>query len=403
MLNPARILALTALFSATATAADWPHYRGPAQNGSSSEKVPAFQFGGPRELWRIQLGTGLSSVTVAGARAYSAGYKEGREVLYCLDTANGRIVWTHSWTAKLGDYLFEGGPRATPTIDGERIYMLGADGHVACVAAANGKPVWEKNLVSDFSGKRPDWGFSGSPTIDGKNVILDSGGKGASTVALNKDTGALVWKSGDDQAGYGSPIVATLGGTRLILVLKAAALVAYDAADGSEAWRFDWQTNYKVNAATPLVVGSRVVVTSAYGHGAAAIDFGDGKPSQVWFTKMLRAHFNTPVHSGGFIFGLDGEAGRKSALVCLDLASGEEKWRAKDVKNGSLVLAGGQLLILSETGDLILAEASPSAYKELGRKKVLSGRCWVQPAIANGKIFCRNNTGELIALAIGGK
>ena len=403
MNTPFRLLAFTVLFSASTIAGDWQHYRGPAQNGSSPEKVPAFQFGGPREMWRIQLGTGLSSVTTAGARAYSAGYKEGREVLYCLDVANGRVVWTHSWPAKLGDYLFEGGPRATPTIDGERIYMLGADGHVACVAAANGKPVWEKNLTGDFGGRRPEWGFSGSPTIDGKNVILDSGGKGASTIALNKLTGDIVWKSGDDQAGYGSPIVATLNGTRRVLVLKADVLVACDSADGAEAARFDWRTSWKVNAATPLVVGSRVVVTAAYGHGAAAVDFGGGKPSQVWFTKMLRAHFNTPVHSGGFIYGLDGEAGKKSALVCLDLASGEEKWRAKDVKNGSLVLAGGQLLILSETGELILAEASPGGFKPLGRKTVLSGRCWVQPAIANGRIFCRSNTGELVALAFGAK
>ena len=398
-----RLFAFTVLFSATVIAGDWPHYRGPAQNGSSPEKVSAFQSGGPRELWRIQLGTGLSSVTVSGGRAYSAGYQEGREVLYCLDAASGRTVWTHSWAAKLGDFMFEGGPRATPTIDGERIYMLGADGHVACVSAANGKPVWEKNLVSDFGGKRPEWGFSGSPTIDGKNVILDSGGKGASTVALNKLSGELVWKSGDDQAGYGSAIIATLNGTRRVLVLKADVLVAYDAVSGSEASRFDWRTSWKVNAATPLVVGSKVVVTAAYGHGAAAVEFGGGKPAQVWFTKMLRAHFNTPVHSAGFIYGLDGEAGKKSALVCLDLASGEEKWRAKEVKNGSLVLAGGQLLLLGETGDLILAEASPAAYKELGRKKVLSGRCWVQPAIANGKIFCRNNTGELVALAFSAK
>ena len=403
MNTPVRLVALTVLFSATVSAGDWPHYRGPSQNGASAEKVAPFQFGGPRELWRIQLGTGLSSVTASGGRAYSAGYKEGREFLYCINVSNGRIVWTHSWPAKLGDYLFEGGPRATPTVDGEHIYMLGADGHMACVSAANGKPVWEKNLVSDFGGKRPEWGFSGSPTIDGKNVILDSGGKGASTVALNKLNGELVWKSGDDLAGYGTPIVAMLNGTRRVLVLKADALVANDSADGSEAWRFDWKTSWKVNAATPLVVGSKVVVTAAYGHGAAAVDFGGGKPSQVWFTKMLRAHFNTPVHSGGFIYGLDGEAGKKSALVCLDLASGDEKWRAKEVKNGSLLLAGGQLLVLTEIGDLILAAASPDAFKELGRKKVLSGRCWVQPAIANGTIFCRNNTGELVALAAGGK
>jgi outer membrane protein assembly factor BamB len=354
-------------------------------------------------LWRVQLGTGLSSVTVADGRVYSAGYKGGKEILYCLNAATGGIVWTHSWPAKLGDYLFEGGPRATPTVDGERVYMLGADGHVACVDAATGKPVWEKNLVSEFGGRRPEWGFSGSPTIDGKNVILDSGGKGASTVSLNKDTGVLLWKAGDDEAGYGSAVVADFGGSRTAVVFKGGALVGYDAARGGETWRFDWQTAYKINAATPLIVGDKVIISSAYNHGAAAVRVAGGKASQAWFTKAVKAHFNSPVQFDGYVFGIDGEVGKRSALVCLELASGDEKWRAREVNNGSLILAGDKLIALTETGDLILAEASPRGYKELGRKKVLKERCWVQPTFAHGRIYCRNNVGELVALDVRAK
>ncbi len=404
MRTPLFLLACGVIGSGLAFAGDWPHYRGPAQNGSTQETIGTLPVGGPRELWRVQLGTGLSSVTVADGRAFSAGFKDGREVLYCLSPANGRVLWTHAWPAKLGAYLFEGGPRATPTVDGERAYMLGADGHVACISAATGKPVWKKNIVSEFGARRPDWGFSGSPTIDGKNVILDCGGKGASTVALNKLTGEVAWKSGDDEAGYGSAVVTSLGGTRRILILKADALVALNSADGSEAWRFDWKTSYKVNAATPLIVGEKAIISAAYNHGAAMVNFSGGKPSQVWFTKSFNAHFNSPVHSGGSVFGMDGEAGkRRSALVCLDLASGDEKWRAKQVNHGSLILAGDKLLILTESGDLVLAAASGAAYKELARKKVLSGRCWVQPTLANGKVYCRNNSGELVALDLGGK
>jgi outer membrane protein assembly factor BamB len=401
---PARLLALAAIFSTHALAGDWPHYRGPAQNGSTPESIGTLPVGGPRELWRVQLGTGLSSVTVADGRAFTAGFKDGKEVLYCLSPANGRVLWTHAWAAKIGAYLFEGGPRATPTVDGDRVYMLGADGHVACVSAANGKPVWEKNIVSEYGARRPDWGFSGSPTIDGKNVILDCGGKGASTVALNKITGEVAWKSGSDEAGYGSAIVATIGGSRRILLVKGEALVMLNSADGAEAARYDWKTSYKINAATPLVVGDKAIITSAYNHGAAAVSLSGGKASQVWFSKNLLAHFNTPVHSEGSVFGLDGEAGkRRSSLVCLDLASGDEKWRARTVNHGSLILAGDKLLILTEAGDLVLASASGTAYKELARKKVLGGRCWVQPTLANGKVYCRNNTGELVALDFGGK
>lgn len=392
---------LCAALVATATAADWQHYRGPAQNGSTAEAVGKFPVGGPRELWRVQLGTGLSSVTVADGRVFSAGYKDGREILCCLDPADGRTVWTHGWQAKLGDYLFEGGPRATPTVDGERVYMLGADGHVACLNAANGKPLWEKNLVADFGGRRPEWGFSGSPTIDGKHVILDSGGKGASTVALNKLTGELAWKSGDDEAGYGSAIVATLDGSRRIVLMKADALVVLNAADGSEAARTEWRTEYKINAATPLLVGSRAVISSAYNHGAAAFDFAGGKLTKAWFTRTMQAHFNSPVTHGGLVFGMNGQAGkRSSSLVCVSLADGAEKWRAPAGTHGSLILAGDKLLVLTETGELILAEASGAAYRELARKKVLGGRCWVQPVLANGRIYCRNNTGELVCLAL---
>jgi len=404
MNTPARLLALAVLTSSHALAGDWPHYRGPALNGSTQEAVGAFPVGGPRELWRVQLGTGLSSVTVADGRAFSAGYQGGKEVLHCLSVANGRVLWTHSWTAKLGNYLFEGGPRATPTLDGDRVYMLGADGHVACVSAANGKPIWEKNLVSDFGGRRPEWGFSGSPTVEGKNVILDCGGKGSSTVALNKLTGELAWKSGDEEAGYGSPVTATLGGARRVLILKADALVALDTATGAETARFDWKTSWKVNAATPLLVGTRVVVSSAYNHGAGAFDFGGGNLSQAWFTKAMHAHFNSPVAHGGFVFGMDGEAGkRRAALVCLDLAGGDEKWRAKEVNNGSLIVAGDKLIIITEAGELVVAAASGAGYKELARKKVLSGRCWVQPALAGGRVFCKNNAGELAAFDLGGK
>src|SRR5262245_59110255 len=147
--------------------ADWPHYRGPNQDGSTSETIASISKSGLRELWRVELGTGLSSVVAAGGKVYSAGFRNGKEELVCLDTQAGKVQWTQEWRAKLGDYLFEGGPRGTPTLDGDRVYMVGADGDVVCANTANGKIVWRKNLVKDFDGRRMDWGFSGSPTVDG--------------------------------------------------------------------------------------------------------------------------------------------------------------------------------------------------------------------------------------------
>jgi outer membrane protein assembly factor BamB len=394
-----KIAALSICLATTAFSADWLHYRGPKMDGSSAESLAPWSAEGPKELWRVQVGTGCASVTVSGNRVFTAGFRDGKEVVQCLDAATGKEVWSHGWTAKLGDYLFEGGPRATPTIDGERVYMVGADGDVVCLEKGTGKPVWTKHLAKDFGGRRMDWGFSASPTIDGDNVLIDCGGTGASTIALDKKTGALVWKGGDDEAGYGSVLVAAVDGKRTAIAMKGGAVVGNDAASGAQLWRFDWETAWKINAATPLVVGDMVVFSSAYNHGAAAIRVKDGVPSRVWFTKDLYAHFNSPVHRDGALFGIDGEVGKKSALVCLDVRTGDEKWRARNVKNGSLILVGDKLLVLTEVGELVLADASAAAFKEVApRKKVLGGRCWVQPVLADGVIYCRNNSGELVAL-----
>ncbi len=384
-------------------AADWPHYRGAKMDGSTTETIAAWPAGGPKELWRAQLGTGCASVTVVGGRVFGAGFRDGREVLHCLDAKTGKTLWSHSWTAKLGDYLFEGGPRATPTVDGGHVYALGADGHLACVEAAGGKPVWEKNIAAEWGAKRMDWGFSGSPTVEGELLLIDAGGKGASTLALDKKSGALVWKAGDDEPGYGSPRVVMLDGRKTVLVFKAGSIVGHALETGAVLWRHEWETAWKINAATPVLAGDLVVISSAYNHGAAALRVKGGKPAQVWFTKKLLAQFNTPVLRDGSLFGIDGEVGKRSALVCLDANTGDERWRTADVKNGSLILAGDKLVVLTETGELILADAFATAYRELGRAKVLGDRCWVQPAMADGVLFCKNNRGELVALSMAGK
>ena len=383
----------------TTFAADWLHYRGPEQNGTSTEKVAGFAKG---ELWRVQLGTGLSGITSAGARVFSAGYKDGKETLYCLDAATGKAFWTYAWTAKIGDNLFEGGPRATPTLDGDRVFMLGNEGTLFCSDVADGKVVWEKHLVRDFGGKRPEWGYCGSPTIDGANVLLDCGGTGVSTLALNKQTGALVWKSGDDGAGYASPIVANIGTQRTVVLFKAKAAIGLNAKSGRELWRHPFETSYDVNAASPLVVGDKVLISAGYNHGSAFLRVGTSA-ERLWFSKNLRSHFNSPVLIGGHVYGIDGTADPKAPLACIDFASGEFKWKTKEVQGGSLIVAGDKLLIFTETGDLVLADPSPTGYKELARQHLLSGRCWVQPTLSNGRIFCRNTAGELVAVAVAGK
>lgn len=408
VIHPNRTLAALAILGCTLlhgpARADWLHYRGPTMNGLSAEKGWSAQFPatGPKQLWKVELGTGTASVTVAGDRVYSMGNQSGNDVIQCLDARTGAKVWRHQYPLDLDPNMFEGGPRATPTLDGGRVYTVSHQGDVWCLDAASGKKIWYKHFQGDFGGRRPQWGYAGSPTIEGSAVLLDVGGKGASTVALDKATGNLLWKSGDDEAGYASPVVATVGGKKTIVIFKAAHLVGLDAAGGKELWRTEWKTDYDVNAATPIVLGERILITSGYNHGAALIGISGGKATQLWKNKSLRSQFNTPVVIGDSIYGVDGNAGGGN-LVCLDLTNGTVKWTEKSTKGGSLISADGKLIVLTEKGELVIADATPASFHAISRAPAMTGRCWVQPVLSGGRLFLKNNAGTLAAYDLSGK
>jgi outer membrane protein assembly factor BamB len=387
-----------ACVAAGTASANWLHYRGPTMNGVVPESLPA-GLKQPRQLWKASVGTGTAGVTVSGTRGFTAGNDGSRtDTVFCLDLANGRTIWKFDYPQKLDPNLFEGGPRATPTLDGDRVYVMGHEGDLFCLDAKDGKVKWKKHLVKDFGGKKPDWGYSGSPTVEGDLLLLDVGGD-SSTLALNKLTGATVWKSGSDGAGYASPVVADLGGKRTVVMFKARDLVGLDLKSGKELWRTPWKTDYDINAATPLISGNSIFITSGYNHGAALFEVSGSGISQKWMNKSLRAHINTPVIHAGSIFGIDGNTGGGN-LICLDLATGEEKWKERSVKGGSLVLAGDKLVILSEKGELVAAEASGGGFKALLRSQVHSGRCWTQPTLKGGALIVKNNAGEVIAFSM---
>ena len=352
----------------------------------------------PEQIWKAIVGTGSSSMTVSGKHVFTMGNMGGKDVVWCLNANSGSVVWKHEYPLDLDKRMFEGGTAATPTVDGSRVYTVSHQGDLFCLDAATGKPVWYKHYQKDFGGQRPQWGFAGSPTVDGNLVLLDVGGKGASTVALDKATGATVWKSGDDKAGYASPVVAVIAGKKTVVMLKAGHLVGLDLKDGKELWRGEWKTSYDVNAATPLVVGDKVFVSSGYGSGCGLFEVTGGGVSERWRNKNIKSHINSPAVFQGHIYGFDGQAGSGAPLTCIDLASGAVKWQEKSVAGGSLVLADGKLICLTEKGELVIGEALMSGFKPLARSQVLGKRCWVQPAYANGRVYCRNNDGDLVAL-----
>jgi outer membrane protein assembly factor BamB len=379
-------------------AADWPQYRGPTQNGIAAESLPTtMSKAGPREIWKASLGIGTSGVTVANGRVYSMGNLADKDVVHCLDAKTGRAVWSHSYPLALDKRMFEGGPAATPTIDGNFVFTVSHQGDLWCLDAATGKKIWYKHYQKDLNGRRPQWGFAGSPLVEGNLLICDVGARRGSTVALDKATGALAWKSGDDGAGYAAPVAATIGGRRTIVMFKANALVGLDAKDGRELWRTPWKTSYDVNAATPLVAGEKIFISSGYNAGCALVAVEGGRAREMWRNKNLKAHINTPVLWNDHVYGVDDQVGG-GRLVCLELGSGRLAWSEKTVSGGALIAAGGKLIVISEKGELVIAEANPTAFKPLVRAQVLGGRCWVQPTLANGLLYAKNNQGDLVCL-----
>ena len=379
--------------------ADWENYRGPAHNGVSADKLPVFAPGEElKQLWTAKVGTGTSSMTVSGDRVFTMGNAAEKDTVWCFDAKSGRTLWKYEYPLALAARNFEGGTAATPTADGNRVYTVSHQGDLFCLDAASGKKLWYKHYQKDFGGKRPYWGYAGSPLVEGGLLVCDVGGHGASTVALDKLTGAPVWKSGDDDAGYASPVAASPGGKKAVIMFKASQLVGLDLKDGSELWRTEWKTSYDVNAATPIVSGNQILVTSGYGTGCALFEASASGITERWRNKALRSQLNSPAIWHGAIYGVDGDVNSRAGLVCLNLATGAQKWKDKSVNGGALVAADGKLVILNEVGELIIGAASENGFKSDLRQQVLPKRCWVQPTVANGRIFCRNNDGMLVAL-----
>lgn len=397
--TPSRALLLAAagvclLAAGACLAADWPQWRGPSRNSISPESrfLTRFPARGPRRVWSAQIGEGYSTVAVRGNRLYTMGNRNGRDTVYCLNVSNGRPIWSQSYPCPPGEYP---GPRATPTLDGGNVYTLSRQGQAFCFNAANGKVLWGKDLRTLVGAKEPGWGFAGSPLIHGNLVIYNVGAAGT---ALDKRTGRLVWKSGPGPAGYASPVPFTLGGKRAVALFSATEIVAVDPANGKPLWRYPWRTQYDVNAADPVISGNTVFISSNYGKGGALLRVTGNRATPVWQNRNMRNFFGTCVLIGGHLYGND-----ENTLKCIDLRTGTERWRLRGIGKGGLMAAGGKLIVLTERGELVIANASPDRYTELARAQVIDGTNWSMPVLANGFLYCRNHEGTLVCLDLRAK
>lgn len=409
-MNRQALVSLLAVASLSATAAlradDWPRYRGAHFNGVSSEKnwLGTWPGGTPKQLWKKNVGTGFSSMAVANGRLYTVGSdgkkKGGKDTVYCFDAATGEDVWRYSYDQDLEDKYYEGGPGATPTVDGGRVYVVGKHGTVACLDAAKGTELWKRDLAKELGFGIPEWGFNGSVHIEGNLAILNAGSHG---VAFDKLNGKDVWNTGKDAAGYGTPVPFDNGGKRALAMFTAKHVVAVDPSSGKEVWRHPWKTSYDVNAADPVFSGDMMFITSGYGSGGAGVQFGAGGAKEVWKNKEIAGHMAAPIAINGYVYGVDGSGGDKtSKLKCLDIKTGKLVWASPAATTGSLAAADGKLLWVTGSGELVVAEAKPDAYKELARAQVTGGKVWTPPVLANGRVYVRTAKGDVVCVDVKG-
>ncbi len=394
---------LFCFLSAMSFAADWHQWRGPNRDGISSETgwSSSWPEDGPKQAWKLSVGVGYSSMAVSDGRVYTMGNADKTDTVYCLNADTGAGIWKHSYACAAQGNGYPG-PASTPTIDGGFVYTLSREGHVHCLNAESGDVVWSRHVVEDFGAITPHWGYAASPLVLGKKLILDVG----MALAMDKSTGELLWKTKDygnawkdmknhpQGGGYSSAVAFDLGGSERVAVFNSTGLVILDPENGRELMLHPWETPWNVNATTPLIFGNKVFISSS-DSGGALLQITGNKLISVWQSKEMKNHLNNSVLWEGHLYGFD-----EKQLSCLDWETGEVKWTQKGLGKGSLMLADGKLIAMSDNGKLVIAEASPDGFSELASAKLLSGLCWTVPVLANGKIYCRSHKGDMVCVDV---
>jgi outer membrane protein assembly factor BamB len=384
------------LLAGSLHAADWPQFLGPTRNGQSSETglLQTFPKKGPAVLWSKAVGDGFSAPVVFGDQLFLFHRIDDKDTLDCLDSASGKSKWSFSYETSYSDPLGKGdGPRATPLVHDKHVYILAADGRLHCVDRADGKKAWLKALHEDYRVPRNFFGVGTSPIQEGNNIVVNVGGKGHGIVAFNKDTGKEAWKALDDDASYASPVAATIAGKRQLAFFTRRGLAMLDPADGTLLHEKFWRSRNpnSVNAATPLVVGDELFISSCYETGGTVLKVTKDKLEPLWANdESLSLHFSSPVYHDGHLYGFHGRQEETPELRCVEWKTGKVKWSREGFGCGSLLFADGQLIVMSERGELVLVEPTPKEYREKARASVLNGVVRAQMALANGKLYARD-------------
>ncbi len=379
---------IAATLATGAFAADWPHWRGPDRNGIAPDTGINKDWNArpPQVLWQTPMhDDGYAGPSVADGKVFIIDHDGADDVVRAIHLETGQDLWQARYPdlAK-ANYGFS---RATPVYDSGHIYTISYLGQVHCLDANTGEIVWKLDMRRQFEGVVPQWGYSMSALIDGDRVIVVPGGPNACVAALSKATGEVIWTGGGgDIPGYATPVKATIQGIEQYVVFAGKALIGVRAADGQLLWRVPWETSYDVNAATPIISGNAIFITSNYKRGCAVVSIEADGPRIVWENKNMASHINTSVFYNGLMYGPS-----NPNLLCLNPSNGQIMWAQSGFERGGLVGVDGVLIAMAgATGDVVMVEATPERYHELGRIRPLGGQSWTAPIIANGRLIIRN-------------
>lgn len=412
-------LTLFAATVVTTMADDWPQYRGPNHDGTSNEKLlqKRWPTGGPATVWRTKdLPDGFSSFTVAGGRAFTLCTRKKIETVVAVDALSGKELWSHAMTpadygngggnAGTRDNSGGDGPRSTPTVDGDRVYALSADLVLDCLDARSGKPVWRRDLIKENAARNIRWENAASPLIDGNLLFVAGGGDGQALLALDKSNGKVVWATQNDLMTHATPVLATIHNVRQVVFFTQTGLVGCEVRSGKVLWRHPFQFSTST-AAAPIVAGDIVYCSAGYGVGSTAVRLGrDFKVTELWRIHGhadVANHWSTPVHRDGYLYGMFSfKKYGDGPLKCVELKTGKVIWEKEGFGAGNVIIADGHVIALTDSGELVLVEATPAAYREAARARVLTGKCWTTPTLSNGRLYVRS-TKEAACLDLTGK
>jgi outer membrane protein assembly factor BamB len=382
---------------------------GPARNGVSTETglIEKWPASGLKEVWRIKGGVGMSGLAVSRGRLLTLVQKDGQQWLIARQAASGEPIWETPLAAEYKNEMGNG-PRATPTIAGERVLVYTGEGILAAVNFSDGTVLWSHNLPEELKGEPADYGMACSPLVVGERAIVQVGAPQAAVVAYDIPSGKLAWKAGDDPAGYSSPALLEVAGQQQVVALTGGSVLGLSPVKGTVLWRYPYETDYACNIATPVAVKGQVFISAGENHGCALLapkPQGDKfEVEEVWTSQaassVLRNEWQTSVLLDGYLYGFDnvGSAGPVTHLTCVEAATGKRAWQQLRFGKGNLIAADGKLFISTMKGELIVVRANPQKFEELGRSVVI-GTTRQAPALAGGLLYLRDDK-EIVCLDV---